>query len=129
MAIKEISIKIPEGSKKPVLCEDGDDFVLLLFALTKTITQGGLAGLPNPVVADGLRVMLTEYLGCVAQGYIRPYLQDDIDEDTVKVFRNMILVIKQQAIRSGVKMNEKNGKLRFDQDDLDVPEEHRTVIK
>lgn len=134
MANKKIMLVIPEELLTPSLCENGDDFVLFLVAFSMAIDNGAFLGDGTGVCGAGLRFLLSEYMACIAAGYIRPFADNFEDKETTEIFRNLIIQLKERAVNSDVPTKEVDGKIRIDVDkmyenDDTISPENYTVLR
>lgn len=128
---EKVEISVPKPSTKNILCEDGNDLLFLLLGFGKAIDTGLLNGAGAEIITTSVKIILAEYLACVASGKIQPYLFDNSVEDSglTNLFRKFIVESKMMAMRSDVPMKEENGKLKvdFDQLEKEVGDGYRSI--
>ena len=119
---KRVVLELDEEIAKPTFCENGDDFVIFLFEFANFMRMGAGGEMGFDLFIAGAKVLLREYLACVASGKIRPIKMEKehpkIVKETQEAFRTMIIDAKQDMVENKIPMKEVAGELRIDYDKL-----------
>ncbi len=121
----EIRVKNLPGIATPLVCRDKDDFTKYFFSLAKVITRPPEEASDKDNVEfmiEGMQILCHEYLALVLNGKIEPYnIEYGSEKDrreSIAAFRQCMLEITERMMKSGVKMNEDDGRYKIDFEDL-----------
>lgn len=102
--------KLPKAVTTPNVCEDAQDFYKLFLSQIATLPPE-----ERDHYANGVRIIMHEYLALVLSGKLKPY-KDKIGKRAKKDFRELIHAINEVLVESGVPMKEEDGKIILDLD-------------
>ena len=115
------NITLPDEIAEPMFCKEPDDFALMTLQIIKS-TYAASDEDPDMFLSFltlSVKIICHEYLACVLSGTVQPYDFDDaFTESEYQDFRKVILEAKEEALKAGVPMIEKNGKYVLNVEEL-----------
>lgn len=120
-----VKVKDLNSIATPLVCRDKDDFTKYFFSLARVFNrppEGSTDKENIEFTIEGMQILCHEYLALVMSGIMEPYYMEygsEKDrEESVAAFRQGMLEITSRMMKSGVKMEEVDGRYKIDFDDL-----------
>ena len=114
-------VTLPDKYYEPMFCREPDDFALMVLQIIKS-TYAASDEDPDEFLSFltlSVKIICHEYLACVLSGKFSPYdFGDTFAEREYEDFRKVILEAKEEALKAGVPMIEKDGKYVLDVEEL-----------
>ena len=121
-------VRLSKDSVEPLVCKDRDDFTKFFFSLAAMFAENNSAISDENdkdnmgFVIESMQLLMHEYMSLVFKGEMEPYnikFGSDADKDeSIKAFRQGMIEVTERLMKSGVPMEENDGKFGIMFDEL-----------